>query len=232
MIFKKKLQEHERAILDLHDKGKAMTEVGQAVGLGRERVRQIYVKLRNEPYGDYRRELAKRRKEEWAKEIAFVCPYCKTPITNEGRKGRSRYCSGFCREKYTNVRRDKSTLLICVGCDKAFHPYYNWEAVGSKSHYCDIKCYQKSEMFWKRDINCEVCGRLVKKARGGRKYCEECAKEVTKQRVNTRHRERYHSDPVYREKCLAYRRERYRKKKEKEKTITRRVLKSLREGFK
>jgi len=175
-------------VIEQEAEGKTLREVGEALNLTRERVRQIFKKSTGKRWGRTRRLFGEiKRNERVAKlltEVYGECPQCGKGLTRVEVGRVQRFCTEKCRGLW--FRRNRSKLNICDNCGKKFHPFRctGFPSQRGTGAYCSRECYQHHKPVWNgtRQKNCELCGVDLGKVRYSQKYCKPCRKQVTKER--------------------------------------------------
>jgi len=114
--------------------------------LTRERVRQIYKTTANQPYaskhGKKQRIVKELLQIQKLKTPRFRCRGCGKIVTYEESKHRWRYCLK-CYNISEVEQRTPYIYLQCLGCNKKFHPYRNWQQVKAATLFHSMDCYIK-----------------------------------------------------------------------------------------
>ena len=186
------MHDRDKRIIEFYDQGLTLQQTGKIFGVTRERVRQIYLRVTGKAWGDRRREELRKRREKkreaWLHKPYGWCRQCGIPLVRVNPLHRTFFCSLACLKEWN--KRDHKIIRICKTCGQGFHPWRTFRWGRAKGKFCSFACYGKSGLY-KRDINCQVCGKLVKDAYGRQQYCRECAKEKRKQSHATYWRKRY-----------------------------------------
>lgn len=143
------ISKRDELILDkLVNEGMTLTEVGNLVGVSRERVRQIYTNY----YGVGVMELARKRNKKRAnnreEEILYLCSVCGVAVKRKDSVSyyrRRKLCSACAKLSKENKYRDITRKVKCVLCGSYFYPYkdtYRKNGRRIRNKYCSAQCYR------------------------------------------------------------------------------------------
>jgi len=142
-VSKKTLAKRDKIIVRaiLKD-GRTGSSVGQAFGITRERVGQIFYR---ETGKSIRQVTLERKTEEYKralKERERFCIHCGAKIRDPRRR---KYCTNLCYSERNSQRRS-TKIFKCTYCKKEFHPFYTSQYSKSENHFCSHKHF----LLWRK----------------------------------------------------------------------------------
>jgi hypothetical protein len=144
-----------------------------------------------------------------------TCPICDKGF--QQNRPDQRYCSKACRNRRPNGGRSEAARererqrirppRICPVCDQQYHPTVHRQVTCSRICTGTLRRQQRGTFKWPASriylARCSICSRAFS-SRRSRKTCgDECRRKQQSRAVSAWIKQRYHTDPAFRDQMLA-----------------------------